>query len=1340
MNTNTQTHRRKTTMTRLLAIFRNGLMASMALFVVACDSGTSFEPSREVPFSARVGGGTPTTPTTPVTPGGGGGDGSGGLTAASSVCDSIYEGMTADGDCVLLNARDDDDNLRFADDGFTRESLCYGAGSGSEQGDPLVYDPNTGACVGAFRGCPSGEGIIRGALVGEAGTEVMRCTQPPSSTLPDTVIVTAVVGVEADDTEEEREEKAHDALDAKRAEVPNASIIHIVYVEYEADDTDEEKAAKLAAAELAAEQGNLEEVAELRRTRTTYSATTCMDAGRVLQINGERGNDFLRGVSCTDQCEDGTFLGDGSGQRNGATCYNPLACATVGGGRAERGDGACVAASAESCYGVSGDSASARYYYNGERCGQNNCGSNLEMTRTTSATTGTNACVTLGACYDTHGRIRGRSGRCVAGINLCMNSQGLGYDGDKCVSASNESCDSTVSQFYNGQCVRNDCPDGEIGDARQFGACIAESRCTDSPTAVLNTEGTICVSRQGGCRVGEGVDGTRCTTTANAATCNNAGQFIDRRGGRLGCYDSCGGLETVGGNVCMTECTTGQVYSVASLECVAIDDDVATAMTQCADVGRMINAGNNQCVETCSSDEVLDASRVRCIDVTVTRKGCLADGGRAFDPDSGACVTANATTCARIGATFASGRCQESGTSAARITHLRGSGENTDASMGSDGESSAAINQLSNAISLVTDSTATSVTVGQVGGSAAYGSGNDLILFGATTTAAMIGNRLRVLYANQPSLDAVGAAFAFNANNGLNYGSGSTISYVTPATPLTGNIVTASTTLLGRAAADFKALGAGRTGVHHAAVAGGGAGAGAVSHYASFIDSGTLAVEIVGAHHRGRNEKDIGLLALINGMVDVSDSAITNILDLKKATHSIAPAANLNVQVTRGFEPRKGTFRDGSNTVDTFEFVASSNSVRFPPTSRATLTLAAITNRQLPALYADVNLYRAIMNSGARPSQAQGNVILLDNRMAAASDTPTVLALRDPNYLRDFYNRVAPDAYDAAGFLDNTWRIDAKSDLTEGFNQDLDRYLAPGGYLTRFSNSLAPTGYFNVYADRTDNTNFVLEQDNILRVPDGSSVSLRNEDLTAAIIEGLYGRGTEIYPVDNPEGIIAKKTKVIVESDGRFTRAEVETFSRMGNKLNVIDAIIDTMKARAATGRDMDALIFAARDGNADDIGLFAGLPIYIDRIRRAEDGTVQSPLPYYLAVVAVASSSQTPCGAIARDYCIAAPGTYRYATAADATLQTATSANAAASLVAGGVALMQDIFAGQLNTAEIIARIKSTASRNFDVDGTAGNDYDRDTHGHGMLDLACATQVLTQRERCREEDPDADW
>ena len=251
-------------MTRLLAIFRNGLMASMALFVVACDSGTSFEPSREVPFSARVGGGTPTTPTTPVTPGGGG-DGSGGLTAASSVCDSIYEGMTADGNCVLLNARDDDDNLRFADDGFTRESLCYGAGSGSEKGEALVYDPLTGACVGMNRGCPSGEGIIRSALVGEAGTEVMRCSGQAPAQLA-TGINTIVVGINHDDTAGERQTKIDTAIAAERTRDPSVALINVVEVFFDNDDDTTDKANKIEAAQKKADGDSLADINSLADT------------------------------------------------------------------------------------------------------------------------------------------------------------------------------------------------------------------------------------------------------------------------------------------------------------------------------------------------------------------------------------------------------------------------------------------------------------------------------------------------------------------------------------------------------------------------------------------------------------------------------------------------------------------------------------------------------------------------------------------------------------------------------------------------------------------------------------------------------------------------------------------------------------------------------------------------------------------------------------------------------------------------------------------------------------------------------------------------------------------
>ena len=65
-----------------------------------------------------------------------------------------------------------------------------------------------------------------------------------------------------------------------------------------------------------------------------------------------------------------------------------------------------------------------------------------------------------------------------------MNNLGMGYDGDKCVAASNESCDSTVSQFYNGQCVRNDCP---AEKSPMHGDSVLVSKRADAHTTLQET-------------------------------------------------------------------------------------------------------------------------------------------------------------------------------------------------------------------------------------------------------------------------------------------------------------------------------------------------------------------------------------------------------------------------------------------------------------------------------------------------------------------------------------------------------------------------------------------------------------------------------------------------------------------------------------------------------------------------------------------------------------------------------------------------------------------------------------------------------------------------------------
>ena len=153
---------------------------------------------------------------------------------------------------------------------------------------------------------------------------------------------------------------------------------------------------------------------------------------------------------------------------------------------------------------------------------------------------------------------------------------------------------------------------------------------------------------------------------------------------------------------------------------------------------------------------------------------------------------------------------------------------------------------------------------------------------------------------------------------------------------------------------------------------------------------------------------------------------------------------------------------------------------------------------------------------------------------------------------------------------------------------------------------------------------------------------------------------------------------------------------------------------------------------------------------------SMQSVLPYSLLVTDAdydASAASSQCGAIAQDYCIAAPHTYTYHnTNTDAADDSGDSSHAPAALVAGGVALMQQIFEGQLTSAEIVDRLLRTASQNFDLDGDGANDYVNEKaskdvtvgdlataaerFGQGLLDLECAVRPVFATGddvRCRQ-------
>ena len=161
------------------------------------------------------------------------------------------------------------------------------------------------------------------------------------------------------------------------------------------------------------------------------------------------------------------------------------------------------------------------------------------------------------------------------------------------------------------------------------------------------------------------------------------------------------------------------------------------------------------------------------------------------------------------------------------------------------------------------------------------------------------------------------------------------------------------------------------------------------------------------------------------------------------------------------------------------------------------------------------------------------------------------------------------------------------------------------------------------------------------------------------------------------------------------------------------------------------------QDGRTADAGLLAA-------VAAAQESGNRLFADYSIVVVAAGTGSRTPCGALVSAFCIAAPGAYKYldkeggssATAYDSTDTLAdgsVTANAAASLVAGGLAVLESIFGSQLTSKELVARLLGTASKNFDLDGTAGNDYVDDggttkeqLYGVGLMDLAAASAPIT--------------
>ena len=252
--------------------------------------------------------------------------------------------------------------------------------------------------------------------------------------------------------------------------------------------------------------------------------------------------------------------------------------------------------------------------------------------------------------------------------------------------------------------------------------------------------------------------------------------------------------------------------------------------------------------------------------------------------------------------------------------------------------------------------------------------------------------------------------------------------------------------------------------------------------------------------------------------------------------------------------------------------------------------------------------------------------------------------------------------------------------------------------------------------------------------------------------------------------LIADDTRNIVLLQNTIAHADRSEAATQANVNDVVGVagstidddykdIYDALKLGVADTNMQDIYVFAAADGRTtdNDAGLLASIA---GAQEDSGDGSLTRLFAEYsLVVAAVEAAADAYCGSVVAAFCITAPGTYTYRGrgtdntygGGDDTLETigTPTSNAAASLVAGGLAVLMNVFGDQITSKDLVSRVLSTAAKRFDVDGDDENDYtdtsdgseNTERYGVGMFDLECASRPLTRRASpcravCRDATP----
>ena len=823
-------------------------------------------------------------------------------------------------------------------------------------------------------------------------------------------------------------------------------------------------------------------------------------------------------------------------------------------------------------------------------------------------------------------------------------ANGQGYDGSNCVN-----CTATQGIRSSGACtsapMAGDCERRRLVLDDTTTNCIAAGTCTGrsgSMRRFISSTSRTCVAM---CTANQGVDTNKnCTDTADDTTCGAHGRFLSA-GNCIGMCPVANGLQ---GNTCVATTPTAVQCAANMGGLLNVATGVCIASGACASPN-FIN-DSNACVASCPANEGADASRNCVAAASVTAMQC-ANVNLVLLTGTGCVSSSNCQT----------GQGVEDDTCTAY-------GSLTDAATGC----TAAGGQVPNTTTMMCEFSIANDIVEAFRGMGNTADDSDLIDSSGFNDSSTTAQKRQREYANQQSLDIVGAAFAYgragktaddlDAALAAGFGAGSNISVVTnkrfdPNHPeFSSNTATSFKTLARLRASDLD-----ETDVFSATTP----GKDLLSVF--FANDANKVVVPYSDTTRASHVLFTVQVGQINGM---------NLEAISRNDIAASTATTIRNEIATFIASLVGGTGPIANPKNTSLTVLSSNEYYYDFNTgvRYYLNVASMSGNvdmhYVGRVYDSGNIrsYQIVMDTDNEVRNDADKNECNTNNNCYASGVPAVANGAEMGILALINGLMNPDA---TGVAYNTHGI------VPGAKLDVITTPAVGA---------GHNGADTIYRARSIDVGRDVTDAGVFKADGDRNIVIIQNNLAASGATGDVG---------------SDATAVTTASTG------------------VYKAMFDALKVGLADTATQDIYVFAARDGNKDDVGLLAGLSL----------ATASGFAEYSIIVVAVEDDT-TQCGSNTdvQAICIAAPGTYQYRNRMNdgtyetsLTTSTSASANAAASLVAGGLALLESVFEGE-TTARLIDRLLKTASQTFSLDSPPGaNQYTINKHGQGLMDLACA-------------------